>query len=106
MGVVYNGIIVVAICLLMIFLIDFSRAHLCMVAMITPEAKIGSVSPLTFFSFSLLPPEILSYMLDLTGFRLGTHYSSLLPRLSRQYVHVLMHAVCLCGHVVLQIQCI
>lgn len=48
-GLVYNDIIVEAICQLMVFLIDLSKAYLSVVAVITPEAKSCGVHSLIFF---------------------------------------------------------
>lgn len=75
----YNYIIVVAICQLMVFLIDLSKAYPSMVAVIIPEAKSCGVHPLIFlfFShkcpiFSLLPSDVLLHRVDLKGFGLST----------------------------------
>lgn len=79
MGLEYNDIIVVAICQLMIFLIDLSKAYLSVVAVITPEAKICGVHPLIFFFFFLFLSKIFLYMVDLTGFGLATSLLSSYP---------------------------
>lgn len=47
-GLVYNGITLVAISQLMVFLIDLSGAYLSVVAVITLEAKRYGVHPLIF----------------------------------------------------------
>lgn len=47
-GLVYNDIIAVAICQLMVFLIDLSQAYLSVLAVITPEAKSCGVRLLIF----------------------------------------------------------
>lgn len=54
-GIVYNDIIVVAICQLMVFLIDLSEAYLSVVAVITLEAKSCAVHPLIFLFFPFYP---------------------------------------------------
>ncbi len=106
-GLVYNDIIAVAICQLMVFLIDLSQAYLSMLAVITPVAKSCGARPLIFLFSShncsiFLTPEFTFYMADLTGFGQGASSvsPSFPPCLKEEYACVLMYAarLRLCGH--------
>lgn len=100
--IAYNYIIVVAICQLMVFLIDLSKAYPSMVAVVIPEAKSCGVHPLIFlfFShncsiFSLLPSDVLLHRVDLKGFGLST--SPVGPSFPPCLMSVCVGVYCICS---------